>query len=350
VEDKTFKILSIDGGGIRGIYPAQILAEIENQIELETGNKIKTCEYFDLICGTSTGGILAIALGLGFSASEIRDLYYNHAKEIFGRKLWNPLGMNIVNPKHRNTILESILKEQFSKKFGGIDPIIDDCRTRICIPVYDINLGEMNVYKTRHHETLIRDWLIPAYQVAMATAAAPTYFAPYSIKYKGVSDNLILEENKVDGGVCSNNPAIIGLIEASACLNIPLSNIKILSLGTGTKRFKLSKSSFGWGIAKWMWKGRLFEVFMQAQSDFIDNQLKLFSYGCGANDAPKFFLKRVQHTFDSNKESVEMNEYRSKKLQKLIQASQNSFKKEGAEIIKEFYNEPIKSYKNGKLQ
>lgn len=77
-----FKILSIDGGGIRGIIPAKILALAEQELQ-RTGQANRICDYFDLICGTSTGGIIAIGLALGMPASEILSLYRDHAREIF---------------------------------------------------------------------------------------------------------------------------------------------------------------------------------------------------------------------------------------------------------------------------
>lgn len=346
---KEFKILSIDGGGIRGLFPAQFLSEIEAQIEKDTGEKIRTCDYFDLICGTSTGGILALALSLGFSASEISELYLKYAKGIFGRKLFNPLRSSIFFPKHSSKFLETLIKNTFSSKFDNKDPIIDNCYTRICIPVYDIKMGQLNVIKTRHHEKLIRDWQIPVYQVAMATAAAPTYFSPYTLSYKGVSNKTIVENNKLDGGVCINNPVMVGYIEALNTLKIEPENLKILSIGTGVSRFSLNKSTRGWGILRWMMNTRLIDLFMQSQADVVDNQIKFFNQGVGKSTQLRFVYTRIQHEFQLNKDSIAMDEFRTRKLRTLIAAAQDSFKKEGISIIDDFYKNKITPYKHGKL-
>jgi len=86
MEEKKFKILSIDGGGMRGIIPAKILCELEEELQKDHGEDARLCDYFDLICGTSTGGIIAIGLALGMSAKEMLNLYIEHGKEIFSHK------------------------------------------------------------------------------------------------------------------------------------------------------------------------------------------------------------------------------------------------------------------------
>lgn len=83
MDSETFKILSIDGGGIRGVIPCQILAELENDIIERDGPDARLCDYFDLIAGTSTGGIIAIGIALGIKAQTILKLYLNHGDEIF---------------------------------------------------------------------------------------------------------------------------------------------------------------------------------------------------------------------------------------------------------------------------
>jgi len=342
MEEKEFKILTIDGGGIRGIYPSKILAEVEAQLKLELNEDVKIHEYFDLICGTSTGGILAIALGLGFSASELSDLYVENARKIFGPR--RPFRTNMFFPKHRAKRLEKIIRNKFHDQDRDKSYLLGDSKTRICIPVYDIYTGSMNVFKTSHHESLIRDWQVPAYQVAMATAAAPTFYNPYTLNYKGISGE-ITQKNKVDGGVCSNNPVLIGFIEAVHGLNVEPKNVKILSIGTGTSRFGIPKKNIGWGIARWMYKSRLIDTFMQSQSDVIDNQIKLINEGIGSGNGKTFFLKRIQHVFKSKSDAIKLDEYRSRKINKLVIAAQESFKHEGKEIINEFFKNKVELYK-----
>lgn len=343
MDEKEFKILSIDGGGIRGIYPSQILAEVEAQLQQERSEEIKIYDYFDLICGTSTGGILSIALSLGMLASQLTELFVGNAKKIFGPR--RPFRTNIFFPRHNSMTLESILKKEFKELFSGKDSLLGDCKTRVCIPVYDSFNGRLNVLKTSHHEKLLRDWQIPAYQAAMATAAAPTFFNPYTLKYKGITGQQVSQHNKVDGGICVNNPVMVGFIEAVHGLNIPMQNIKILSIGTGINQFSISKKNVGWGIAKWMLGNRLIELIMQSQSNVVDNQIKLINEGIGQGGDRSFDIYRIQHIFTSKKESIKLDEFRKDKLDRLIIAAQESFKHEGKMIIDNFFQNKVEQYK-----
>src|SRR4051794_26744982 len=124
-------ILSIDGGGIRGIYPATILASIEEQIDEPI------YRYFDLIAGTSTGGIIALGLSLGFSAQEICDFYFQYCPKIFrGWKLLRRL-------RHwrRNKYDQKPLEAALKKTFGDLR--IDDCKTRVLVPSMDFQTGKV---------------------------------------------------------------------------------------------------------------------------------------------------------------------------------------------------------------
>ena len=84
--------------------------------------------------------------------------------------------------------MEILIRNTFKAINSGIDPLIDDCKTNVCIPIYDLEKGKPSVVKSRHHLSFQRDYHIPAYQVALATSAAPTYFDPYTVTYK---DSLI---------------------------------------------------------------------------------------------------------------------------------------------------------------
>jgi hypothetical protein len=139
-EQKPFKILSIDGGGIRGVFPAMFLSKLEARLK-ETGNeKTQIYQHFDLICGTSTGGIIAIALALGFPAHEIYRLYLDNASKLFGRK--KSFFGQVNYAAHESDVLEKLIKDKFSEKFNGEDPRLLDCKTAVCIPVYDLLLGK----------------------------------------------------------------------------------------------------------------------------------------------------------------------------------------------------------------
>jgi len=167
MSNKKFKILSIDGGGIKGVFPAMFLMLLEDELQNRSDGKTKIYQHFDLITGTSTGGIIAIALALGISAKEIYQLYIDNAKKIFGNKKSFFFGQ-IFRSAHERNFLENLVRNKFKEANGGIEPRLNDCKTDICIPIYDLIQGNPSVLKTKYHPAFERDYHIPAYQAAMA--------------------------------------------------------------------------------------------------------------------------------------------------------------------------------------
>lgn len=208
-EGDRFQILSIDGGGIRGLFAAAVLAAVEEDLG---GNLV---DHFDLVAGTSTGGIIALGLGLGFSPASIVDFYVKHGPRIFRGTIGRSL-KHWIYRKHPAAPLESALREIFGERLLG------ESRKRLVIPAY--NLGERDVYlfRTPHSDRLRRDYRVPAWKVALATSAAPTYF-PAARAVDGL--------RLVDGGVWANNPSLVALVEAHD-LGIALRTTWVLSVGT----------------------------------------------------------------------------------------------------------------------
>ena len=270
---KKFKILSIDGGGIRGVFPAKFLTSIEEEI-----GEGQIHKYFDLICGTSTGGIIALALSLGIPAKEILKLYEKNAKTIFGKKRYNIFK----KPFYCNKPLEKLIRDIFKKYHSkDTDPVIDDVKgTKLLIPIYSLIDGGTQVLKTPHASDLNIDKHIPMYMAAMATSAAPTYFNAYSNSYKKIdSDTLESFSNKVDGGVYANNPSMLGIIEARTRFEKELDDIELLSIGTGQYKYSEAKEKNQWSILYWMWisKKRIINLFMQSQSQLTHNSISVLS-------------------------------------------------------------------------
>lgn len=220
IKDCRLRILSIDGGGIKGIFPAKFLASIEEEI-----GEGEIYKHFDLIVGTSTGGIIALALSLGISAKKILELYQKKAHLIFGKKSCN----FFTRPLYSNDPLENLIRDLFKEYHNGEDPRINDAKTRLLIPIYSLLDGSTQVLKTPHTADLYLDKHIPMFMAAMATSAAPIYFNAYSNKFNRIkSDTVESFSNKIDGGVYANNPSMIGLIEAQTRLETNLSNISLL--------------------------------------------------------------------------------------------------------------------------
>lgn len=232
-KDREFHILSIDGGGIKGIFPASFLAEIEERY-LAGGSIAK---HFDLITGTSTGGIIALALSIGMSARDIANLYVEHGQAIFPspRRGMAGRGWNFVRGLARHqydrTALMSLLDGAFSKRLYG------EAGSRLCIPSCDGRHGDVYVFKTPHHPDFKKDQHELMTTVAAATAAAPTYFQPLdSGGYRFL-----------DGGLWANNPVMVGLVDALTCFDVDPHQVRILSLGCGDEPFRVSDRMMRWG-------------------------------------------------------------------------------------------------------
>lgn len=227
------RILCIDGGGIKGTLPAAFLKELEEDLHEPIGS------YFDLIAGTSTGGILAIGLALGLKAVDLLDLYENRGPTIFGqaglsdapegwsRRKLRQIGefrRHLFSPKHDAGILarelDSVLK----------GALIGEARTRMVIPAWDPDRRCPYIFKTAHHGRLTTDYRKPALDAALATAAAPTYF-----KRHRTSDDVGL----TDGGTWANNPTAIAVVEAISILGWDPSEIRVLSLGCSDEVYML---------------------------------------------------------------------------------------------------------------
>jgi patatin-like phospholipase/acyl hydrolase len=198
-EQKAFKILSIDGGGMKGIFSAKVLSRLENSL---CGGE-SLAEYFDLICGTSTGALIALALSQKISCDEIVRFYEQYGREIFPRTLPIKTVLRIL----RGWVYsDKGLREALSTLFG--DTRIGDSQNLLCIPAYCLTKGQPVIFKYDHKEgSLERDNKLRYVDVALATTAAPMFFPKHKIEDYH-------DYQFYDGGVFANNPAIIGLTEA----------------------------------------------------------------------------------------------------------------------------------------
>lgn len=359
MSDKKFKILSIDGGGIRGIFPAMYLAQIEAKLKSQGKKDWQIYQNFNLICGTSTGGILAIALSLGIPAIELVNLYYDNANKIFGDK--RSFFKQMRKSSYQTKALEKLIKDKFQEKNNGIDPILKDCKIPTCVTTYDMQEGVPSVLKSKYHDAFVRDYHIPAYIAALATSAAPTYFDPLFTSYKD-SDKIEKPfHNKIDGGVFCNNPTLTAIIEAQEAFNIPLENLAVLSIGTGTQKFSdagiVSKIGFfkrlyhkisskkidtqrrKWGIIYWMWnKGRkpLIDLFMQGQSQQVQNLISLMQKGIGGLVPERFVYQRINTELDENCK-IDLDETDKFKLDKLREKAVREFQLNGHKTLTTFF-------------
>ncbi len=255
-----FRALCLDGGGIKGVFTAAALARIEDQ----TNKKI--IDHFDLICGTSTGGILAIGLAMGLAAKDLLEFYRQRGPIIFPatslvERYRGLLRQLFFGPKLSHDILKeelsSVLKDY---KFGH-------AQCRLAIPSYDAVRGRIYIFKTAHDPRFVNDIKTPAVDIALATSAAPTYFAAASAQRDG---------KFVDGGVWANSPVMVALVEAVSFLKKPLADIDMLSIGTTTQPFSIANNENASAVK---WNVGLVNLMFEAQGESALAQTKLLLDG-----------------------------------------------------------------------
>lgn len=237
--DRPFRILSIDGGGIKGILPATILTHLEDSLPPGQG----VASHFDMIAGSSTGGIIAIGIALGVPAKDILELYLTKGGRIFPSAPWifRKLGRRIgaLRQVVQRRYDPSVLDHELARIIGGRS--LGEAKCRLVIPAFDHNT-EPCIFKTAHHPDYRRDWKENAVTVARATSAAPTFLE--GLEHAG--------RHFWDGGVFANNPIMMAVVDALACYDISRCNIHVLSIGCATDKPSLTKGHLKAGL--WGWR------------------------------------------------------------------------------------------------
>lgn len=273
------RILCIDGGGILGTFPAAFLAGLEQQLDRPIGS------YFDLIAGTSTGGIIAIGFAMGLRASDLLDFYEKRGPEIFGEDhtpLANVLfkkcrGLRwLYRRKHDSERLRAVLHDVFGNQRIG------EAKTRLVIPAWNPVARSVYIYKTAHHPRLKTDYKSLVVDAALATAAAPTYF-PHHITQHSVG--------LLDGGIWANNPVAIAVVEAVTLLGWPRDSLHVLSLGCLEETY---------AVPRWAGIGtlgtKLVKLFMDGQSHGAMGIAKLLT----GHEHERTAIHRINHVVPDN--------------------------------------------------
>ncbi len=280
-----FQILSLIGGGIRGSFITSYLKELEQQL----GRPI--AESFDLIAGTSTGGIIAAGLAHGYSTEEMHDFYVRYGASIFHtRPPYKPSGRyrllfsianSITKLKNQNrldTVFRSRycpggLAESFDKGFGELTLGDIKC-SRLILPTFNLTKGEPHIFRSSHLPLAVRDKDVRIADALLATTAAPTYFPHHKIE----------DSSYIDGGVWAADPSMLAVAEAIRIqqfqnqldpdADITTNNIHLLSIGTGHSQFSLTPPEDDPGIL--YWANKIAEVMSTAQSQGVHLPLKFF--------------------------------------------------------------------------
>lgn len=281
-------ILSIDGGGIFGLIPVQVLQEVEQR----TGEPIAS--KFDLIAGNSAGAIISSLIAHGKSAEEVSQILQQEMPKIFKRSLWRKARTvnGFLGPKYLSDHSEKVAREHLSIPMG-------QAITRLMLVSYDMLQREPYFFKSwrdRNFDTL-------TYEGVLASSAAPTFFAPRDFSGEGITRNL------VDGAIVANNPAMCAYAEA--CKLWPTEPICLVSLGTGKIRVSYSNSkSRKWGLLDWATK--IAGLILDGGIDAVDYQLNQI------NSIEKSLrYVRVDARFEKNEVSS-MDDASRKHISKLI--------------------------------
>ncbi|XVE70025.1 hypothetical protein DITRI_Ditri10aG0038400 [Diplodiscus trichospermus] len=285
-------ILSIDGGGIRGVIPGTILGFLESELQKLDGEDARLADYFDVIAGTSTGGLVTAMLTSPneknrplFAAKDIKDFYLNNCPKIFpqpGCSLFTQttkIMKSLTGPKYNGKFLHSLVKE----KLGNTR--LHQTLTNVVIPAFDIKNLQPTIfssYQVKKKPTI--DALLS--DICIGTSAAPTYLPAHYFKTQDDKGE-VREYNLVDGGVAANNPTLVAIGEVTTAIvkgNTDFLRIKpmdharflVISLGTGSRKAEQiysAKQAAKWGLMGWLTSGGstpLVDVFTQASGDMVD--------------------------------------------------------------------------------
>ncbi len=245
------QILSLDGGGLRGMFAAAALAAWEQDFD------VSVADHFDLVVGTSTGGLLALGLGFDITPAEMLSIYLKHGDTIFPPKRRRGVLRAMTGPRYDPAGLRCVLKEQFG------EAVLGKSRVRLAIPAYDLAADHVHLFRTPHHRDLRRDWRETVVNVALATTAAPTYLPVASIR----------GQRLIDGGVWANNPALVGVAECFDRLGGHRDGIRVLSVGTTTELRKRHTRLDRGGLAAWRHDG--LDVVLRGQSQAATSHAQL---------------------------------------------------------------------------
>lgn len=262
---KVIKILSIDGGGIRGIIPAVILSAIEDL----TGKHIT--DLFDFIAGTSTGGILSLGITKPdsdgkpqYAANDLIELYQEEGRNIFRRSELIPENIQpLVKRKFPSEGIEDVLGRYFQ------ETKLSEALKEVLITSYDIEKRSPYFFRRSQARAKPNLYDFPMAKVARATSAAPTYFEPLKLEVDKSSSPY---HAFIDGGVFANNPAMCAYAEVKSIYPND-TDVLLVSIGTGELARRLPYEDIkNWGMAQWAQP--ILDVVFDGISDTVDYQLK----------------------------------------------------------------------------
>ncbi|HEV2516045.1 MAG TPA: CBASS cGAMP-activated phospholipase [Devosia sp.] len=304
----AFQILSLSGGGYRGLFTAEILARLEDR----AGKPLAQC--FDMIAGTSIGGIMAIGLALGKPAAEIRDIFQRNGTSVFPTKM-PVIGKGLATikgiflPQYDGVALRSTIDEVI-----GSTATIADCRTRLLVPAVNVTAGRLQMFKTQHDGRLTEDGRRNAMEVALATSAAPLYFP-----LAKVGSSLY-----ADGGLAANAPDVCAVHEAVHFCNQSIDDVSVLSIGTTAPGFGVPSSKGSkWGAWKWVIRRpRLVDIAFGVQQQMVDFMMR--------HDLGERYLRIDETPSAEHLEDIGIDVAQEKRQATLLSLAEHAFRRESS--------------------
>lgn len=321
INGKLITILSIDGGGIRGLIPATILEFLESLLQELDGEDARLADYFDIIAGTSTGGLVTAMLTAPnkdkrplFAAKDIKPFYLEHGPKIFPQHNWLVKGWKFVTgPKYNGKYLHQVIQE----KLGDIH--LHETVTNVVIPTFDIRNLQPAVFTTfeaKEHPSMNAKLS----DICIGTSAAPTYLPAHHFQTKD-KDGKVHDFNLIDGGVVANNPTFIATSEVTKQIyndnpDFPkmrptdYGKLLVISIGTGAAKEEHkydAKIASKWGIVGWLKSGDsnpIIDVFTDGSDDMVDYHLSVvFRSVCSQDN----YLRIQDDTLGGTESSVDIS-------------------------------------------
>ncbi|MFS7967264.1 putative galactolipase [Helianthus anomalus] len=319
---KLITVLSIDGGGIRGLIPATILDFLETQLkELANDEGARIADYFDVIAGTSTGGLITAMLTAPdenkrplFSAKEIKDFYHRKSHKIFHQDwMVTKIVKNICGPLYDGKYLRRCIKKKLK------DTRLEHTLTNVVIPTFDIKnlqptiFSSFEVKEKPYMNALLSD-------ICIATSAAPTYLPPHY--FKTADGEKQRKFHLIDGGVAANNPTLVAMAEIAKQLihknptfaepqSLDYHRYLVISIGTGEckrkTKYSANKAS-KWGVFGWWFNAcgstPLVDIFTQASTDMVDFHLSVVFKGL---DIQSNYLRIQENALERTLSSLDIS-------------------------------------------
>ncbi|KAK1302500.1 hypothetical protein QJS10_CPB12g01500 [Acorus calamus] len=341
---KMVTVLSIDGGGIRGIIPGTSLAFLESKLQELDGESVRLADYFDVIAGTSTGGLVtAMITAPGkdnrplFTGKEIVDFYLQHCPKIFPQRSGlTAAAQNLIEamkgPKYDGKYLHSLVRQLLG------ETRLDKTLANVVIPTFDIKLLQPTIFTTYNAKTeALKNPLIS--DVCISTSAAPTYLPAHLFEVKDTKLGTSKAYNLIDGGVSANNPTLVAISHVTKEIfqkNSDFFPIKpmeygkflVISLGTGSAKEEgkyNANEAAKWGLLGWLYNNGstpIIDTFNQSSSDMVDIHVSILFQ---ALMCEKNYLRIQDDTLMGDTSSVDVAT--KKNLQDLLKVGQNLLKK-----------------------